>query len=150
MKSPIRLRIKTSISFESPIPEAAFTAADRLGFYYQVECSTWPNQGVQLGLGQPIDEWLYREGDRILAAYGNHPSFAFFCIGNEFANQSTDWGAVNTLIGSVVLVLVFVFAAWLVTRTLSSLYRGRAAELDLLWIGLRASALIAVAIYVVN
>ena len=42
-------------------------------------------------------------------------------------------------------MLVFVFAAWLVTRTLSSLYRGRATELDLLWIGLRASALIAVA-----
>lgn len=59
-------------------------------------------------------------------------------------------GAVNTLIGSIVLVLVLVFAAWLVTRTLSSLYRGRATELDLLWIGLRASALIAVAIYVVN
>jgi integrating conjugative element protein (TIGR03758 family) len=59
-------------------------------------------------------------------------------------------GAVNTLIGSLVLVLVFLFAAWLVTRTLSALYRGKAHELDLLWVGIRASALIAIAIYVVN
>ena len=67
-------------------------------------------------------------------------------VGQRYSELDLD----NTLIGSVVLVLVFIFAAWLVTRTLSSLYRGRATELDLLWIGLRASALIAVAIYVVN
>ena len=59
-------------------------------------------------------------------------------------------GDVNMLIGGIVLVLVFVFSAWLIARTLSSLYHGRATELDLLWIGIRASALIAVAIYVVN
>ena len=64
-------------------PEAAFTAADRLGFYFQVECSTWPNSGVQLGLGQEIDEWLYAEGERIIEWYGNHPSFLLFASGNE-------------------------------------------------------------------
>ncbi len=64
-------------------PEAAFEAADELGFYFQVECSTWPNSGVSLGAGDPIDTWLYREADRILAAYGNHPSFLLLASGNE-------------------------------------------------------------------
>ena len=59
-------------------------------------------------------------------------------------------GDVNTLIASIVLVLIFVFAAWLVSRTLSSIYRGNAREIDLMWIGIRASALIAITIYVVN
>ena len=57
---------------------------------------------------------------------------------------------VNILIASIVLVLIFVFAAWLVSRTLSSIYRGNAREIDLMWIGIRASALIAITIYVVN
>ena len=47
-------------------PEAAFKAADQLGFYYQVECSAWVNQGSTVGEGKPIDRWLYREADRIL------------------------------------------------------------------------------------
>ena len=57
---------------------------------------------------------------------------------------------VNTLIAGTVLVLIFIFAAWLVSRTLSSIYRGNAKEIDLLWIGIRASALIAITLYVVN
>jgi len=64
-------------------PEAAFVAADELGFYYQVECSTWPMFSTGLGVGKPIDNWLYREGERILAAYGNHPSFLLLAMGNE-------------------------------------------------------------------
>ncbi|WP_442508679.1 discoidin domain-containing protein [Novipirellula sp. SH528] len=64
-------------------PEAAFVAADQMGFYFQVECSSWPNQSVSLGRGLPIDQWIYREADRVLAAYGNHPSFMLFCAGNE-------------------------------------------------------------------
>lgn len=64
-------------------PDAAFAAADELGFYYQVECSTWPNQSTSLGNGLPIDEWLYREGERVLDAYGNHPSFLLLAMGNE-------------------------------------------------------------------
>ncbi|EMI15663.1 glycosyl hydrolase family 2, sugar binding domain protein [Rhodopirellula maiorica SM1] len=64
-------------------PEAAFVAADEMGFYFQVECSSWPNQSVSLGRGLPIDQWIYREADRVLAAYGNHPSFMLFCAGNE-------------------------------------------------------------------
>ena len=60
-------------------PEAAFVAADELGFYYQVECAAW----CTVGDGQPVDAWLYREAERILAAYGNHPSFALMAYGNE-------------------------------------------------------------------
>ncbi len=64
-------------------PEAAFVAADELGMYLHVECSTWPNQSTTLGDGRPVDEWLYREADRILRAYGNHPSFVILVAGNE-------------------------------------------------------------------
>lgn len=64
-------------------PEAAFAAADELGFYFQVECPSWANQGVQLGAGEPLDGYLYREARRILDAYGNHPSFVLFAYGNE-------------------------------------------------------------------
>jgi hypothetical protein len=64
-------------------PEAAFVAADELGMYLHVECGTWPNQSTTLGDGKPVDAWLYREADRILRAYGNHPSFVMLLAGNE-------------------------------------------------------------------
>ncbi len=64
-------------------PKAAFAAADQLGFYLQVECGAWPNQGASLGSGNPIDQWLYAEADRILTSYGNHPSFLLMASGNE-------------------------------------------------------------------
>jgi hypothetical protein len=64
-------------------PEAAFVAADELGFYFQVECGAWSNQGASIGDGKPIDPWLYAEADRILKAYGNHPSFLLMAYGNE-------------------------------------------------------------------
>ena len=64
-------------------PEAAFIAADELGFYYHVECSSWANQSTTLGDGKPVDKWIYEEADRILKAYGNHPSFLLMLYGNE-------------------------------------------------------------------
>lgn len=64
-------------------PEAAFVAADELGFYYQVEIASWANQSTTLGDGQPVDDWLYAEAARILQAYGNHPSFVLMPYGNE-------------------------------------------------------------------
>lgn len=64
-------------------PEAAFQAADELGMYLHVECGTWPNQSTTLGDGKPVDDWLYREADRILEHYGNHPSFVILLAGNE-------------------------------------------------------------------
>ena len=63
-------------------PEAAFIAADELGFYYQVE-TCWANQSTTLGDGKPVDQWVYDETARILKAYGNHPSFLLMPYGNE-------------------------------------------------------------------
>ena len=63
-------------------PEAAFEAADELGFYYQVE-TCWANQSTTIGDGKPVDEWVYAETERILKAYGNHPSFLLMPYGNE-------------------------------------------------------------------
>ncbi len=68
-------------------PEAAFIAADKLGVYLQVECGSWANSGSSLGDGKPIDKWLYKEADRILEAYGNHPSFCMMAYGNEPAGE---------------------------------------------------------------
>jgi hypothetical protein len=68
-------------------PKAAFEAADRLGFYLQVECGSWANQGSSIGDGNPLDSFIYREGDRILAAYGNHASFCMMAYGNEPAGR---------------------------------------------------------------
>ncbi len=60
-------------------PEAAFEAADKLGVYYHVECGAW----ATVGDGKPQDEFLRQEADRILKAYGNHPSFCMMAYGNE-------------------------------------------------------------------
>lgn len=65
-------------------PKAAFDAADKLGFYYQVECGSWGGFiGGSVGDGKPLDNWLYKEGEDILRAYGNHPSFCMMAYGNE-------------------------------------------------------------------
>jgi hypothetical protein len=79
-------------------PEAAFTAADRLGLYFQIECSSWANSGTSIGDGGAIDEYIYKEGDRILSAYGNHPSFCMLAYGNEPAgvNQNAYLGKLLT------------------------------------------------------
>ncbi len=60
-------------------PRAAFIAADKLGFYFQVEASVW----TTVGDGDPVDEWLYLETNAIVDAYGNHPSFSVMSHGNE-------------------------------------------------------------------
>ena len=72
-------------------PEAAFTAADELGFYYQVEVASWANGSTRLGVSLPIDGWLYREAERILEAYGNHPSFLLMAYGNEPAGRDREY-----------------------------------------------------------
>ncbi len=69
-------------------PEAAFIAADKLGIYFHVECSSWANQGTSIGDGGPVDKFIYEEGDRILREYGNHPSFCMLAYGNEPAGRS--------------------------------------------------------------
>jgi hypothetical protein len=64
-------------------PKAAFVAADKMGIYLQVECSSWANQSTQLGSGFPVDQYIYDESERIVAEYGNHPSFVMMAYGNE-------------------------------------------------------------------
>lgn len=89
-------------------PEAAFAAADRLGIYFQVELPnkreiTAPDHGdyrppaeayetldeLQGEGGPPAARtaYLLREGERILRAYGNHPSFVMLSLGNELGGD---------------------------------------------------------------
>jgi hypothetical protein len=72
-------------------PEAAFRAADELGVYLQIEGPIWANQGAAIGLGGPLDEYLYEETRRILDAYGNHPSFLLMSHGNEPAGRDREF-----------------------------------------------------------
>ena len=74
-------------------PEAAFTAADELGFYLQVECGMWNT----FDPGSEITKQLYRETDRILECYGNHPSLMLLSASNEpkghWQNVLPEWAA---------------------------------------------------------
>ena len=76
-------------------PEAAFAAADKVGFYLQPEGPSWPNHGVRLRRGQKIDEYLLEESKRIVDTYGHHPSFVMMAAGNEpagdWVNYCNDW-----------------------------------------------------------
>ena len=73
-------------------PEAAFIAADELGFYFQVEASTWANHGALIGSGQPLDEWVWRETERMVQYYGNSPSYLLYAHGNEpHGPNHADW-----------------------------------------------------------
>lgn len=71
-------------------PEAAFQAADELGMYYMIECSSWANQSTTIGDGRPIDEFIRQEAERIVNAYGNHPSFCLMAYGNEPAGKHSN------------------------------------------------------------
>jgi hypothetical protein len=74
-------------------PEAAFEAADELGFYLQPECGLWADFG-----SPQMKQWLDDETARLLAAYGNHPSFILLSPSNEPRNYSRftpQWAATN-------------------------------------------------------
>ncbi|WP_077923804.1 glycoside hydrolase family 2 [Spirosoma sp. 209] len=64
-------------------PEAAFQVADELGLYLYVESPSWANQGSAVGAGGLVDDFIYQESERMLKAYGNHPSFCMMSYGNE-------------------------------------------------------------------
>jgi len=64
-------------------PEAAFTAGDELGFYFQPECGMWNSfdtEGKMLAV-------LNDETARLLKAYGNHPSMVLLNATNEPAGH---------------------------------------------------------------
>lgn len=79
-------------------PEAAFIAADRLGVYLQVETlwiAQWmriegraftPARPIPLGEDPEVSRYIEEELNRVVNMYGNHPSFTFFCVGNELDN----------------------------------------------------------------
>lgn len=72
-------------------PEAAFAAADRAGVYLQIECGMWN----VFGPGNQMNDILWEETARILAAFGNHPSFLLLSPSNEpggsWAEPLTEW-----------------------------------------------------------
>lgn len=72
-------------------PEAAFNVADRMGFYLQVECSSWANQGSPIGEGRGIDQYIYDESNRVVNAFGNHPSFCMMAYGNEPSGKDEEY-----------------------------------------------------------
>ena len=72
-------------------PRAAFEAADLVGFYLQPEGPSWPNHGVKLGVGQPIDKYLMDETIALNREYGNHASFCMLASGNEPAGRWVEW-----------------------------------------------------------
>ena len=72
-------------------PEAAFKAADRIGFYLQPEGPSWPNHSTQLGRGLPIDKYLMDETKRMVKEYGNYASFTFLSSGNEPRGAWVPW-----------------------------------------------------------
>jgi hypothetical protein len=72
-------------------PEAAFKAADLVGFYLQPEGPSWPNHGSKLGMGWPIDQYLMDETIAMTKEYGNYASFCMLSCGNEPSGRWVDW-----------------------------------------------------------
>ena len=69
-------------------PEAAFIAADALGIYLQPELPFWGDFKAD---DERLMTYLHREGERIIHAYGHHPSFVMFALGNEL------WGSIEKM-----------------------------------------------------
>ncbi len=90
-------------------PEAAFEAADQLGLYLLAETPAWVDDwGVEtvtqpkgIGHDPEVVAYLRAEMRRISEAYGNHPSFVMFTIGNEFGRTQTDWKRVGELVREI-------------------------------------------------
>lgn len=66
-------------------PEAAFEAADALGFYLQPECGLW----APFYPDGTFTRYLEEETKLLLRAYGNHPSFVMFSPSNEPSGRYT-------------------------------------------------------------
>lgn len=87
-------------------PQAAFEAADKVGIYIQAEVlwldwwmavvrperSEMTTRGLPKGLGYNPSAEAFVPGElqRMIDAYGNHPSFTMMCIGNELGNSDFD------------------------------------------------------------
>ncbi|SER85057.1 glycoside hydrolase family 2 TIM barrel-domain containing protein [Pedobacter rhizosphaerae] len=76
-------------------PEAAFQVADSLGLYLQVELPLW---SLKVGENKATLKFLEDESQRIMASYGNHPSFCFWSMGNELEG---DFAWLNNLVAKL-------------------------------------------------
>jgi hypothetical protein len=65
-------------------PDAAFTAADLEGVFFQIEA---PVANVKVGVNPQLDAFIEGEFRRIVDTYGNHPSFCLMAFGNEFGGS---------------------------------------------------------------
>jgi hypothetical protein len=72
-------------------PEAAFIAADLIGFYLQPEGPSWANHGSSIGDGKPIDQFIYDETNRMSKKYGNYASFCMMAYGNEPRGRQVEY-----------------------------------------------------------
>jgi hypothetical protein len=66
-------------------PAAAFESADVEGIYIQTELPLWANLYKK---DTALIRFQNGEGKAILDAYGNHPSFVMFSLGNELAGDA--------------------------------------------------------------
>jgi beta-galactosidase len=67
-------------------PEAAFTAADELGFYLHPELGIWG----PFNPGSTYTKFAEEETPKLLKAYGNHPSFLLLAPSNEPGGRYTE------------------------------------------------------------
>lgn len=74
-------------------PGAAFEAADLLGIYMEPELPFWGTITTNEDEGHNEEEFqfLIEEGERMLHAFGDHPSFVMMSLGNEL------WGSKEKL-----------------------------------------------------
>ncbi len=73
-------------------PEAAFAAADELGFYLAPECGFWDS----FSSGSPMAQRLDDETAALLKAFGNHPSFLLLSPSNETGGDyPPTWARLN-------------------------------------------------------
>lgn len=71
-------------------PEEAFEAADEMGIYLQVELSCFAaelNRDKEKALEGCLYRYLENQGQTVLKAYGSHPSFLIFAVGNEMNGE---------------------------------------------------------------
>ncbi len=81
-------------------PEACFAAADLMGVYLEPELPFWGTVHApdDENFQKAEQEYLISEGKRIADAYGNHPSFCMFSLGNEL------WGSPERLAAIIAML----------------------------------------------
>lgn len=77
-------------------PEAAFTAADLLGIYMQPELPFWGTLTDESyeNHNEEEQQYLIREGERMLDNYGNHASYVMMSLGNELWGSKEKMGEI--------------------------------------------------------